>query len=177
MMLFGYEISAGQLWTAGFILVLLVFSAFLSGSETALTATSKARMLRLEREGNRRAKWVIFLLEQKERLLSAVLLSNNLVNILASALATSSVSRSAGRKRRGLCDAGHDRAGRHLCRSAAKDLRHSHPRFDRFARRADFADIGRFAGAVFAPIGLYLAQRLAAGRVQIGAGRVTASRA
>ncbi|MEL0072302.1 MAG: CNNM domain-containing protein, partial [Rhodobiaceae bacterium] len=89
MMLFGYEISAGQLWTAGFILVLLVFSAFLSGSETALTATSKARMLRLEREGNRRAKWVIFLLEQKERLLSAVLLSNNLVNILASALATS----------------------------------------------------------------------------------------
>ena len=89
MILFGYEISAGQLWTAGFILVLLVFSAFLSGSETALTATSKARMLRLEREGNRRAKWVIFLLEQKERLLSAVLLSNNLVNILASALATS----------------------------------------------------------------------------------------
>lgn len=81
-------LSAGLLWTAGLILLLLVISAFLSGSETALTATSKARMLRLQQEGQRRARWVIFLLEQKERLLSAILLGNNLVNILASALAT-----------------------------------------------------------------------------------------
>jgi Mg2+/Co2+ transporter CorB len=82
------SVSAGLYWTGGLILLLLIVSAFLSGSETALTATSKARMLRLQQEGKRRAQWVIFLIEQKERLLSAILLGNNLVNILASALAT-----------------------------------------------------------------------------------------
>ena len=81
-------LSAGLLWTGGLIFLLLIISAFLSGSETALTATSKARILRLQQEGQRRARWVILLLEQKERLLSAILLGNNLVNILASALAT-----------------------------------------------------------------------------------------
>ncbi|MBE8191138.1 MAG: HlyC/CorC family transporter [Alphaproteobacteria bacterium] len=70
------------------IILLLIFSAFLSGSETALTTTSRARMLQLKREGSRRARWVIALLEQKERLLGAILLGNNLVNILASVLAT-----------------------------------------------------------------------------------------
>ena len=81
-------ISAGLLWTAGLIVLLLIISAFLSGSETALTATSKARILRLQQDGARRARWVIFLLEQKERLLGAILLRNHMVNILASALAT-----------------------------------------------------------------------------------------
>ena len=75
--------------TAGFIVILLVMSAFLSGSETALTATSRARMLRMQQEGSRRAGWVAYLLDQHERLLSAILLGNNLVNILASVLATS----------------------------------------------------------------------------------------
>lgn len=75
--------------TAGFIVILLVLSAFLSGSETALTATSRARMLRMQQEGSRRAGWVAYLLDQHERLLSAILLGNNLVNILASVLATS----------------------------------------------------------------------------------------
>lgn len=81
-------LNTGLLWTGGLILFLLILSAFLSGSETALTATSKARMLRLQQEGKRRARWVILLLEQKERLLGAILLGNNLVNIMASALAT-----------------------------------------------------------------------------------------
>jgi hypothetical protein len=44
-------IGNGLLWTAGLIIFLLILSAFLSGSETALTATSKARMLRLQQEG------------------------------------------------------------------------------------------------------------------------------
>ena len=78
------------LWlTAGFIVILLILSAFLSGSDTALTATSRARMLRLQQEGSRRAGWVAYLLDQQERLLGAILLGNNLVNILASVLATS----------------------------------------------------------------------------------------
>ena len=68
---------------------LLCFSAFFSGSETALTATSRARMRSLEQKGSSAATSVIKLTEDKERLIGAILLGNNLVNILASALATS----------------------------------------------------------------------------------------
>ena len=69
--------------------VLLVFSAFFSGSETALTAASRARMHRLEQDGNKRAGIVNKLREEKDRLIGGLLLGNNLVNIFASALATS----------------------------------------------------------------------------------------
>jgi len=72
-----------------FILLLIVLSGFFSGSETALTATSRAHMHRLANSGNRRAKTVTYLLAKRERLISAILLGNNLVNILASVLATS----------------------------------------------------------------------------------------
>lgn len=70
------------------ILVLLLCSAFLSASETALTTFSRPRMHQLERQGNRRARRVNWLLARKGRLLGAILIGNNLVNILASALAT-----------------------------------------------------------------------------------------
>jgi len=71
------------------ILGLLVCSAFFSGSETALTATSQARMHKLEKDGNKRAALVGRLIGDRERLIGAILFGNNLVNILASALATS----------------------------------------------------------------------------------------
>ena len=71
------------------IMVLLVLSGFFSGSETALTAASEPRMHLLERQGDKRAKMVTELLGNKERMIGAILLGNNLVNILASALATS----------------------------------------------------------------------------------------
>ena len=71
------------------IFILLVFSAFFSGSETALTAASRPLMHQLEKNGNRRAGLVNRLQENRERLIGAILLGNNLVNILASALATS----------------------------------------------------------------------------------------
>jgi Mg2+/Co2+ transporter CorB len=71
------------------IAFLLVLSAFFSGSETALTAASRPVMHQLERSGNRRAGIVNRLFDHKERLIGAILLGNNLVNILASALATS----------------------------------------------------------------------------------------
>jgi len=71
------------------ILVLLFLSGFFSGSETALTAASRARMFRLKRDGKPRAGLVGRLIEDSERLIGAILLGNNLVNILASALATS----------------------------------------------------------------------------------------
>ncbi len=71
------------------IFALLVISAFFSGSETSLTAASRPRMHTLEQDGNQRAGMVNRLWDQKERLIGAILLGNNLVNISASALATS----------------------------------------------------------------------------------------
>lgn len=69
------------------ILVCLLLSAFLSGSETALTASSRARMMRLEKHGNRQAAIVNQLLKARERMLGALLLGKIAVNIAASALA------------------------------------------------------------------------------------------
>ncbi|MGH6670983.1 MAG: HlyC/CorC family transporter [Xanthobacteraceae bacterium] len=71
------------------IVICLLVSAFFSTSETALTASSRAAMLRLEREGNRDAGIVNRLLATRERLLGAILLGNNVTNIAASTLATS----------------------------------------------------------------------------------------
>src|SRR4029078_13403831 len=70
------------------VLICLLLSAFFSGSETALTASSRASMSRLEKHGNRRAAIVKQLLEQRERLIGALLLGKNAANIGASALAT-----------------------------------------------------------------------------------------
>ncbi len=71
------------------ILVLLICSGFFSGSETGLTAVSRARMYKLQMEGNSRAKKVNELREKKEALIGTILLGNNLVNIAATALSTS----------------------------------------------------------------------------------------
>src|ERR1700689_4834100 len=70
------------------VAVCLAVSAFFSASETALTASSRAAMLRLEKQGNRDATIVNRLLATRERLLGAVLFGNNLTNIAASTLAT-----------------------------------------------------------------------------------------
>ncbi|SFO60339.1 Mg2+ and Co2+ transporter CorB, contains DUF21, CBS pair, and CorC-HlyC domains [Cohaesibacter marisflavi] len=71
------------------ILILIVMSGFFSGSETALTAASRARMHQKEKNGEPGAQAVNQLLQIKERMIGSLLLGNNLVNILASALATS----------------------------------------------------------------------------------------
>lgn len=76
-------------WLSLFIVVLcLLLSGFFSGSETALTASSRASMARLEKQGNKGAAVVNALLAHRERLLGALLVGNNAVNIAASALAT-----------------------------------------------------------------------------------------
>ena len=71
------------------IFILLILSGLFSGSETALTAFSRPRMHLLERQGDDRARLVNSLVKNKEKMIGAILLGNNLVNILASALATS----------------------------------------------------------------------------------------
>ncbi|MBK5958544.1 hypothetical protein CCR97_10030 [Rhodoplanes elegans] len=70
------------------LVVCLVASSFFSGSETALTASSRATMARLARDGDRRAGLVNSLLDARERLLGALLIGNNVVNIGASSMAT-----------------------------------------------------------------------------------------
>ncbi|MEM7638932.1 MAG: HlyC/CorC family transporter [Pseudomonadota bacterium] len=69
------------------IVILIGMSAFFSGSETALTAASRARMHQLEKDGNKRAGLVNRLISDRERLIGAILVGNNIVNILASILA------------------------------------------------------------------------------------------
>lgn len=81
--------TLADLYIPGAILILLMLSFCFSGSETALTATSRSRMHVQSKQGEKRAGTVLRLLERRDRLIGAILLGNNLVNILASALATS----------------------------------------------------------------------------------------
>ena len=73
----------------GIIVLLIVASAFFSSAETALTAASDARMRQLASKGNRRAKLVERLRDDREGLIGSILIGNNAVNVIASALATS----------------------------------------------------------------------------------------
>ena len=70
------------------LIFLIVLSGFLSGSETAITATSKARIISKIKKGSKKANFVLNILNEKDNVISSLLLSNNLVNILASSLAT-----------------------------------------------------------------------------------------
>jgi Mg2+/Co2+ transporter CorB len=82
--------------SVGAILLLLVGSAFFSGSETALTASSRAKLRAQADKGARGARKALDLTEDSERLIGSVLLGNNIVNILAAALATSLLTRLFG---------------------------------------------------------------------------------
>ena len=78
------------------IALLLAVSAFFSGSETALTAVSRGRMHQLEKDGSRAAANVNRLVENRERLIGAVLLGNTFINILASSLMTAALEDKLG---------------------------------------------------------------------------------
>lgn len=80
------------LWfTLGSIGFLIVMSFLFSGTETSMTAVSRARLHTLEQNGDTRAALVSRLTARRDRLIGALLIGNNLVNILASALATSAL--------------------------------------------------------------------------------------
>ncbi|CAN7266264.1 HlyC/CorC family transporter [Phenylobacterium sp. LjRoot219] len=72
---------------------LLALSALFSAAETSMTGASRARMHQLEREGDRGARRVNRLISDQESMIGAVLLGNNLINILASALTTTVITR------------------------------------------------------------------------------------
>ena len=88
--------SAYDWFAIATVLVCVLLSAAFAGSETALIASSRATMLQLERQGDRRAGIVNRLLEARERLISALLIGNNAVNIVASSLATGGPASSTG---------------------------------------------------------------------------------
>jgi Mg2+/Co2+ transporter CorB len=82
--------------SAGAILGLLVLSAFFSGSETALTAASRGKLRSQADKGSKGAARALQITEDNERLIGSVLLGNNLVNILATSLATQLFLRALG---------------------------------------------------------------------------------
>ena len=89
-------LDTGFWLTAGAILCLLVMSGFFSGSETALTAASRAKLRAQADKGERRAAGVLRVTEDSERMIGAILLGNNVVNILSASLATALLTRAFG---------------------------------------------------------------------------------
>ena len=68
------------------LLILLGLSAFFSSAETALTTVNRIRMRSLADEGNKRAKMVLKITDNSGRMLSAILIGNNIVNLSASSI-------------------------------------------------------------------------------------------
>ena len=83
-------------FTSAAILVLLVVSAFFSGSETALTAASRGKLRAQADKGSRGAARAMEVTEDSERMIGALLLGNNIVNILSASLATALLTRLFG---------------------------------------------------------------------------------
>lgn len=71
------------------LVLLLLFSAFFSSAETSLTTANRIRIRTLADQGNSRARTLLKILEEPEKMLSTILVGNNIVNLYASALATS----------------------------------------------------------------------------------------
>lgn len=78
------------------ILGLVLLSAFFSSAETALVTVNKIRMKALVDEGNKRAKTVLKVIDNSGKMLSAILIGNNIVNISASSLATTFTAEAFG---------------------------------------------------------------------------------
>ena len=83
--------DSAQIMNIVSLVVLLILSSLFSCSETAFLSVSKIKIRTLAEEGNKKAKLVESLLDDQDRLLSAVLVGNNLVNICASSLTTATI--------------------------------------------------------------------------------------
>ena len=80
------------------IFILLLLSAFFSSAETAFTTVNRIRIRSLVEEGNKHALKVSKIIDNSSKMLSALLIGNNIVNISASALATTFVTNTLGSK-------------------------------------------------------------------------------
>jgi Mg2+/Co2+ transporter CorB len=93
---FTRNLDAAFWLTAGGIVLLLVLSAFFSGSETALTAASRGKLRAQADKGSRRAATALSVTEDNERMIGALLMGNNVANILSASLATALLTRIFG---------------------------------------------------------------------------------
>lgn len=80
--------DSGDIMQLAVLVLLLILSAFFSSAETALTTANQIRIHSLAKEGNKRAAIVEKIISNSSKMLSAVLIGNNIVNISASSLAT-----------------------------------------------------------------------------------------
>lgn len=80
--------DSGEVIQLLFVVVLLMLSAFFSSAETALTTSNKIRLKGLADEGDKRAKRVLEITGDSGKMLSAILIGNNIVNLSASSIAT-----------------------------------------------------------------------------------------
>ena len=75
------------------IIVLIFLSGFFSSAETALSTVNRVRMRSLEEEGNKRAARVNKILDNYSKMISTILIGNNIVNLTAASLATTLLSK------------------------------------------------------------------------------------
>lgn len=81
--------DSGDIYQIIFLVILLFLSAFFSSAETALTTVNKIRIRTLAEDGDKRAACVLRITDDSGKMLSAILIGNNIVNLSASSLATS----------------------------------------------------------------------------------------
>lgn len=94
--------SSGTVLQLICLAVLLLLSAFFSSAETALTTVNRIRIRNLADDGNKRAAAVLSILESQDKMLSCILIGNNIVNISASSLAATLSIRLLGSRAVGL---------------------------------------------------------------------------
>ena len=85
--------DAGDITQLICLVILLLLSSFFSSAETALTTVNKIRMRTLSESGNKKADRVLRVTDNSAKMLSAILIGNNIVNLTASSLATTMVTR------------------------------------------------------------------------------------
>lgn len=81
--------DTGDIFQLFFLVVLLLLSAFFSSAETSLITVNRIRMRTLAEDGNKKAKCVLQVTDNSSKMLSAILIGNNIVNLSASSIATS----------------------------------------------------------------------------------------
>lgn len=81
--------DSGDIFQIIILVILLLLSAFFSSAETALTTVNRIRMRTLAEDGDKRAQRVLRITDDSGKMLSAILIGNNIVNLSASSLATS----------------------------------------------------------------------------------------
>ena len=77
-----------SIWSIAAIVIMVILSAYFSATETAFTSFNRIRMKNMASDGNAKAKLVVRLSERYDKLLSTILVGNNIVNTAMTAVAT-----------------------------------------------------------------------------------------